>query len=192
MNKITALKLGIGLAASTVAFSAAANDDLSYSFIEGTYIDSEFDDLNVDGDGLALEGSIELGDTAFIHAGFGSVDFDRGVDLDQRTIGFGAHTPLSDTVDLVGTIGYVDVEVDTPFGSIDDDGFSLGVGLRGKLSESFELEGGISYVDLDDAGDDTTFNLGGRYYVMEDLALGLGVGIGDDVTTWNVGVRLVF
>ena len=64
--------------------------------------------------------------------------------------------------------------------------------MRSKLNDVFELEGGVSYVDLDDAGDDTTFNLGARYYLTESFAFGAGVGIGDDVTTWNLGLRLEF
>ena len=192
MNKLTVIKAGLGLAACAFALNAAANDELSYNYVEANYLDTEIDDLDIDGDGLSLSGSVEIGDSAFLFAGFGSLDFDRGVDLDQRTIGLGAHTSISDNVDLVGTIGYVDAELDTPFGDADDDGYSVGVGLRGKVADAFELEGGISYVDLDDSGDDTTFNFGGRYYFTETFALGAGVGIGDDVTTWNLGVRLEF
>ena len=192
MKKLTVIKAGLGIAACAFAFNAAADDGLSYNYVEASYVDSEIDDLDIDGDGLALAGSVAIGDTMFLHAGYGTLDFDRGIDLDQKTIGLGAHTSISNNVDLIGTIGYVDAELDTPFGSADDDGYSVGVGLRGKIAEAFELEGGISYVDLDDSGDDTTFNLGGRYYFTESFALGAGIGIGDDVTTWNLGVRLEF
>ena len=97
--------------------------------------------------------------------------------------------PLTPNMDLIGTLRYVDVELDTGFGSADDDGFGLGVGLRGRVTDNIELEAGINYVDLDDGGDDTSLAAGGRYYFTPAFAVGAGFEVGDDVTSWTVGVR---
>ncbi|NKB98991.1 MAG: outer membrane beta-barrel protein [Pseudomonadales bacterium] len=192
-RKRLALPLAVGLAVSAMSTVAMADEGLSYNYIDAVYVDSEIDDgLDIDGDGIAVAGSVAIGESTFLHAGYGTLEFDGGVDLDQWTVGFGAHAPIADNVDIVGRLGYVDAKLDTPFGDADDDGYSVGIGLRGKLSESFELEGGVSYVDLDDSGDDTSFNLGARYYLTENFALGAGVNLGDDVTTWNAGVRFQF
>ena len=172
----------------------ASAQDMSYSFIEATYLDTEIDDNNfdVDGDGFGVSGAIELNETLFLQAGYASQDFDFSIDLDQFNVGIGAHLPLAENVDLVGAVNYIDAEVDTRFGDIDDDGYGLDLGVRARLAEQFEVEGGINYVDLDDSGDETSLQLGGRYYLSQELAFGAGVQIGDDVTTWQLGVRLEF
>ncbi|XOV82671.1 MAG: outer membrane beta-barrel protein [bacterium] len=192
--KVTALpKIGLVALAVSVSAPVLADDDMSYSFIEGAYIDTEIDDgPDIDGDGFGLNGSVEIGTNYFLTASYSTQDFDFGVDLDQKSIGFGGYAALSDTVDLVGTISYVDAELDTRFGSADDSGFGLGVGVRALVAPNVELEGGISYVDLDDSGDDTSLALGGRYYFTEAFALGAGVSFGDDVTSWNIGARFEF
>ena len=192
--KVTRLP-GIGLLALAVSVSTPvlADNDMSYSFIEGAYLDTEIDNgPDIDGDGFGLSGSVELGTNYFLTAGYSTQEFNAGVDLDQKSIGFGAYTNLSDTLDLMGTISYVDAEIDTRFGGADDSGFGLGVGLRAVVAPNIELEGGINYVDLDDSGDDTSLALGGRYYFTEAFALGVGVGFGDDVTSWKIGARFEF
>ncbi|MCR9259396.1 MAG: porin family protein [Pseudomonadaceae bacterium] len=185
----------IGLVALAVSVSAPvlADQSMNYNYIEGSYIDTEIDNgLDVDGDGFGLSGSVELGSNYFLTASYSAQEFDFGVDLDQKSIGFGGFMGLSDSVDLVGSINYVDAEIDTRFGSADDSGFGLGVGLRARVAPNVELEGGINYVDLDESGDDTSLALGGRYYLTEAFALGAGVSFGDDVTSWNLGARFEF
>jgi hypothetical protein len=89
----------------------------------------------------------------------------------------------------VGRLGYIDVDVDTPSGSRDDNGLTLRGSLRGRIAPSFELEGGVRYVDLDEGGDDTSLVAEARWFFLPQLALGLGVDSGDDLTVWNVGLR---
>lgn len=169
-------------------------DDLNYNYVQAAYLDTEIDSgaFDVDGDGLAVSGSVELGESMFLTAGYAAQEFDFGVDLDQWAIGVGGHLPISETIDLVGSVSYVDAEVDTRFGDADDDGYGASIGIRARVADNVELEGGINYVDLDTAGDETSFGFGGRYYFTEAFALGAGVELGDDVTGWNVGVRYEF
>lgn len=188
LTRASTLAIAIGLAVPVFAA-----DEMSYTYLEGSYLDTEFDDgLAVDGDGLGLKGSVEISSNVFLTASYADQDFDFGVDLTQWSVGIGAHTPLADNLDLVGQLAYIDAEVDTRFGSLDDSGYGLGVGLRSRLAEVFELEGGISYADLDDTGDDTSFNIGGRYYFTDGFAVGAGGSFGDDVTTWNANIRFEF
>ena len=194
MNNSIASKIGAALVAGMLSAPSFADDGLSYTYLEAGYLDTEIDigPEDVDGDGVGVAGSFAVNETFFLTASYGTQDFDFGVDVDQWSAGIGAHTSLTDNMDLVGTISYVDAEVDTPFGSVDDDGFGLGVGVRGRFTDNIELEAGINYVDLDDAGDDTSFAAGGRYYFTEAFAVGAGFEIGDDVTMWTVGVRMEF
>lgn len=194
MNLLNVPKIGVVVLAASVSASALAEDKLSYDYIQAAYTDTEIDDRNfdVDGDGLGLSGSVSLNDSIFVNAGFANQDFDRGVDVDQWSIGIGGHMPLTANTDLIGTVSYVDVEVDSRFGSADTDGYGLGIGVRSRVYDNIELEAGIKYVDLDDGGDDTSLAFGGRYYFVEQFSVGAGVELADDVSSWNLGVRLDF
>ena len=193
MIKNTIPKCGL-LVLTMLGSTSVLAEDLNYNYVQATYLDTEIDNraFDVDGDGLAVSGSVELGDTMFLTAGYAAQEFDFGVDLDQWAIGLGGHLPISDSVDFVGSISYVDAEVDTRFGGTDADGYGASIGIRARVAANVELEGGINYVDLDEAGDDTSFGVGGRYYFTEAFALGAGIELSDDVTGWSVGVRYEF
>jgi len=184
---------GLGFAVAGIVAAPALADDLNYTYIEGGYVDTELDGgIDVDGDGLLLEASFAITESLFVAGGYTTQDFDLGVDYDRVQVGVGGHVSLAPNFDLVGQLSYVDVTVDTPFGDFDDDGFGAMVGVRSRILEVVELEGGLSYVDLDDGGDDTALNLRGRYYFTPALAAGVGLDIGDDVTTWRATLRYQF
>ena len=56
----------------------------------------------------------------------------------------------------------------------------------------FEVDGGLDYCDFDEVGDDTTIVLEGRYFFVENVAGGLSLSFGDDVTSLGLNVRLTF
>lgn len=173
--------------------AAAAADGLDYSYFQGSYSQIEFDDIDVDGDGFGLSGSYALGDRFAVIGGFGKGDLDFDVETTEFEVGGLFHTPLSDSVDFVGTLTYVSVEVDVPgFGSADDDGFGLGAGLRAMATPQVELHGGISYVDLNDSGDDTGFGAGVRYHFTEAFSAGLAGSWGDDASSYGISGRIAF
>ena len=169
---------------------ALAESDINYTYLEAAYVDTEIDDI--DGDGFALEGSFAISDSVFVIAGYGNLDLDFGADADQWSAGIGAHTSLSDRTDLVGSVRYVDAEVDTFFGSFSDDGYGLNVGLRSHVTDVVELEGGINYIDLDASGDETTLEIAGHYFFAPEFSVGLGVEMGSDLTAWHLGARVKF
>jgi hypothetical protein len=55
------------------------------------------------------------------------VDVDLSSELGVYAVGF---LPVSENTDLIARIGYARIEVDTSFGSGDDDGFAYGVGIQ--------------------------------------------------------------
>lgn len=181
------------------AFSIAG--DLSYSYVEAAYGETEIDAGqgvgDVDGDGFGISGSLAVAPNWHVFADFASSDFDFDVESTQYRVGGGFNYPISDAADVIARLSYVnvEVEVDTPIGSFseDEDGFGLGAGLRGQLAESFELEGAVEYVDLGgDGGGDTSFIAEGRYFFTPMFALGAGVEVGDDFTTYGIMARLNF
>jgi hypothetical protein len=148
--------------------------------------------VDVDGDGFALRGSLAVHPTFFVFANYQDLSFDRNVDLSLLEVGGGGHWPLTDKIDLIGKVGITKAEIDAGPFDADDDGFLLGARLRGVVAPKFELEGGFDYRDLDEAGDDTTIVFEGRYFFIDNLAGGLSVSLGDDVTSLGLNVRLTF
>lgn len=192
MNK----KLLVGMLAGLLAsIGAYASDDLSYSYVEANYVREEIDN-GPDGDGFGLSGSVEVGSHVHVFAGFAGVGFDSFlgvvVDTTSWTLGGGYHVDIAQKASFFGEVGYVDVDLDTNFGDVSDDGFSAAVGIRGLVASKIELTGGINYVDLSDAGDDTAVSAGILFNVSDMVSLGAGYLTSDDGDALNVGVRVYF
>ncbi|HEX7081470.1 MAG TPA: outer membrane beta-barrel protein [Gammaproteobacteria bacterium] len=176
-----------------LACAAQEAQQLDYTFVEVGYLNSEIDagPLDVDGDGLGLDGSLSITDSVFVFAGYDSFDYDAGVDATSYGLGAGMHWTLKPELDLVADLGWVHAEVDRPIlPDVDDDGLGLGVGLRSRVHEAIEVQAGIRHIDLDDS--DTFLTLGGRYYFTDSVAAGLGLSINDDDTGWSLGLRAEF
>lgn len=178
------------MALGTTAFAEGPR----YNFIEGSYERVEIDDSfgDIDGDGFGIGGSLELSDSFHAFASYGTADFDFNVDLDTLTVGGGYHSPMTDSVDLVAEIAYVQVDASALGFSADDDGFGASIGLRGKTTDRVELEGFVDYVNLDDAGDDTSFRGAAWYAINDSFSVGLQLGFGDDATSYGIGGRVFF
>jgi hypothetical protein len=184
-----------GLAAlAVIAPLASQAGTMDYSYAELGYVDTQLDDdgFDVDGDGFALRGSLAVHPNFFVFAGYQDLSFDFDVDTSLLEVGGGAHWPLSDKIDIIGKLGIVKAELDAGPFDADDDGFLFGARVRGVVAPKFELEGGFDYRDLDEAGDDTTIVFEGRYFFLEQLAGGLSVSVGDDVTSLGLNVRWTF
>ncbi|MDG1938378.1 MAG: hypothetical protein P8I62_05960 [Pseudomonadales bacterium] len=169
--------------------------ELSYSYVSAAYQSIEL--FGEDGDGVGLVGSFEIGDQAFITASYSSLASDDtynngsiidDLEIDAFTLGFGFHTPISDTTDLVTTISYLDQELDYG-GSVDGDGFGINVGIRSKVSETVELGGSFTYVDFE-GETDNSFSLGARYLATETISFGLGHTSADDADSITIDLRL--
>src|SRR5690606_34637663 len=103
---------------------------LDYTFVEVSYLNSELDagPLDVDGDGLGLEGSLALTDSVYVFGTYESYDYDFGVDATSYVLGGGYRLGLQPELDLVADLGWVHADVDGPFSGDDDNGVQLRVG----------------------------------------------------------------
>jgi hypothetical protein len=189
MRKASTVATMVALGLAAPAF---AQDEISYSFLELGYVTSEVDDLNVDGNGLGVLGSYAFTDMVHGFASYSDQDYDFGIGVEQLEIGGGMHWSLNPTLDLVGTLSYLNLSADGPGGSADDSGLAIGLGLRGRVTEALELRGEAKFADFDDAGNDTTFGVGARYYFTPMFALGGDIGFNEDGTSWTLGARLDF
>jgi len=179
------------VAGALLPFGALAQD-LDYTFVELSYLDTELDAGPVDlgGDGLGLTGSLSVTDSVFLFANYQTQDYEFGIDGTSYDLGAGMRFGLKPQLDLVGELAWVNYKVETALGDADDDGLGIGVGLRGRVHDSFELQGGFRYVDLEDS--DTFLSLAGRWYFTRTVAAGFGLSFNDDVTGWNLGLRAEF
>lgn len=185
---LTVLALGV----ATTAPAA----DFSYSWVDAGWAQSDLDDVNETGDGFFVRGSVGFGTNWFASAGYRQVSFDVGgfdADFDLIDVGFGGHLPLTDKIDGVARISYIDVSADGPFGSsADDNGYGLSAGIRALVAPQFELEASLEYTDLDDSGDSTAGRLGARFHFTPAWAVGAEVLFGDDQTDFGLYGRYSF
>ncbi len=172
----------------------ALAEDFDYTYVEVGYISADLDTggISVDGDGFGINGSFAITDTYHLFAGYSTLGFDFSIDLNQLAVGGGMHFGLSPTIDFVGTLAYLDAEIEVPLlgPTVSEDGFGIGVGVRGALNSSFEWEAGIDYSDVGESG--TSFRLDGRYYFTDTIAAGAGVEFDDDATVYAIGMRVEF
>ena len=179
------------------ATGAAAADDISYNYVDAGWAQTDLDDINEDGDGFFLRGSIGFGTNWFAAVDYRQISFDVGggndLDIDLVEVGLGGYLPLSNIVDGVARLSYVDASADGPFGaSFDDNGYAVSVGVRARPRAQFELDAFLDYTDLDDSGDDTAARLGARYYFTPAWAVGVEVSLSDDQTDFGLYGRFTF
>jgi long-subunit fatty acid transport protein len=167
--------------------------DMNYTKFEVSMIDVEVDQgVDVDGDGFALGGSYELNDQIHLFGEWQDQSLDFGIDGRSLEIGGGWSHEISDSLDFVGTLSYVDAELKAGNVTADDDGLALGGGIRTLIGESFQVDAGLKYVDFDESGSDTGFSLGGRYYFNDSMAVGASADFNDNADTLRVGFRWEF
>lgn len=171
---------------------AAHTEDMSYSYVDLGYVETEIDGVGPKADGFAVRGSVGFLENYFVFAEYTDQSV-GGIDIEQSAVGLGGHYGLTDTLDLVGRAGWVQAEA-SGFGlAVDDDGWLASLGLRGQVGEYVELEGSVIHTDFGgNNGDDTAFAVGGRYHFNKTFAVGAEYQEGDDVSTILVGVRLSF
>jgi hypothetical protein len=181
------LALGLGNQAL-----AAEPEGFSYNNIEVSYLKTEFDDADVDGNGFAVAGSLELGSNVFATASLNDNDYDEGISSSALSLGFGFNWGLTPNLDLVSGVSYERFKVKlSGVGSASDSGFGLNAGLRGRIG-ALELSGGLKYVDYGDGSDGTALTAGGRYYFTPNFAAGIDVLDDDSGTQWGIALRYDF
>ncbi len=183
-------KIVVGSTLLALAPLVALADDLSYSYVDLGYVQTDIDGAP-SADGFGLRGSVGFGENWFVFGEYSNQDLD-GVDIDQFAVGFGGHYGLTDAMDLVGRIGYVDAEASAGGSSISVDGYLVSAGLRGRMGDAFELEGRADYTDYGNNGDNTALVIAGRYFFTDQFALGAEFSTSDDADAYLVGVRWSF
>lgn len=183
------MKIRTLLAIAAISLPLAAQAEFNYTYLEGGYVRLEPDRFNDSGNGIGVRGSAALSQNLFITGEFSSVEFDIGpfdADTDQYGVGLGLHMPATDRMDFVGSLSWINVDIDN---FADDDGFRLDLGLRGQVTPAFELAGGIRYAEV--FNDETSGYLRGLIGPNR-LRLVLEVEAGDEGEAYLIGGRYDF
>ena len=121
----------LAAAVAFVPFLAHA-EDISWSYLEGGYVNTDIDGFDEEVDGFTLRGSYEFTDNVFVFAGYtdqGTSVSGFDIDVESYNLGLGYAWPLGKALDVYGKLGYVSSEADVQgLGSADDDGYSLAIG----------------------------------------------------------------
>lgn len=172
--------------ASLIPLSAQADDKLSYTYVEGNYV-------NVDGDadGFGVRGSFEFGNSGFYgFGGYNTVEIDgTSVDVDTYDLGLGYAHGLSANTALIAELAYINADVNG-FGDID--GYRTSVGLRGSFSDKFEGLLKANYIDGSDFSGDFSATVGGQYKFSQTWGVVGEVEFADGGETYLLGLRASF
>lgn len=190
----------LGVAILT-ASSGVMTKEISYNFIQGTYISTSVDSGttsgDVDGNGFGVAGSFSIAPHIAITAGFGATSFDTflGIDIDttELTLGVTGYASIASGTSIFGNFSILkgDVEATDGFITVDDDdtGNVISVGLRHLVTDAVELNLGLSRVDIFD-DTENSYGFGARFYANEKVSLGIGYSTSSDVDTLSLNIRI--
>jgi Ax21 family sulfation-dependent quorum factor len=175
----------IALALAALLPISAQASELSYSYIEGGYVN-----IDGDADGFGVRGSINFGDSNFYGLGrYANVEIDgTNFDIDLTEVGLGYHHGISDKADFLAEVAYTNA--DTAFG--DADGYRASVGFRGKMSDNFEGLFKANYSGTNGGSDDFSATLGAQVKFNETWGVTGEVEFADNANVYLVGVRASF
>jgi hypothetical protein len=192
--KVTSL---IGAAIFALPLAASAAENFSYRYVDvARYMEAEVDsdNVDVDGDGIQLRGSLPVYQNFFALAEYESLDLDGGIDASRFLIGAGGHWPLGNNLDFVARGGFVSYNVD--YGRFDDDdtGLFVGARVRAVVAPKIEVEAGVEHFELEVAGlDGDTYIIGeARYNFTSQWSAGAIITLGGDESVIGAQGRFNF
>ena len=178
------------LAIAALPLAAYADEPLSYSYVQGGYQATDFDNLpNVHGWGMS--GSAALGSNFSINGGWARQDFDgTSVHANDWNIGGGFHNAINPTTDFVGNVGYRRID---PVGVGSAMKIYNGeVGVRSALAPQFEGWALAGYEDGHNVNGSAYGKLGGQYKFGKNWGLVGEAKFAKDYNQYFVGPRISF
>lgn len=193
-KRLTAMLAGTLFAAVTQQALAAKGPEYSYAEIGYINIDAD----QIEGDGAGVNISFGATDHVFLKFGYSrlfmessnpTVDFDA----DRFQVGGGMHFGITDTIDVLGAVSYLDVEYSNGVPTEADEGYLVEAGVRAMLSKKLELNATASALHFD-GEDDVGLGVGGVFDITKNFALSGSYNRFDDAeeNEFFVGVRMEF
>lgn len=194
-TKLAAIILLSSGLSSTAVFAETAPE---WNFVQGSVESLSIDSANgFDPLGLGITVSYLLTDNIFVDGKYSRLSDDPAdvdVDVTLFDVNLGYRYGISDSTDLYGSLGFVNLNIEASRGvnsaEVDDDGLQIKIGARSRLTDQFEID---THIVRRQIGDDRTqLGLSGHYYVNEQLALGVGI-LGDgDGKQYSLSARYAF
>jgi hypothetical protein len=199
----------LALAAALPLSAQAADDGVSFTYVEADYINADVGDLD-NMDGFAVRGNVGFAEHWYGTASLSRVsrgDIDLGytvpvdVDFEQDTVGIGFHTAIGTKAQFLAELAYASdsFEVENnSVGSADDrfNGYRATAGIRTLMGSRFEGEFKAHYTDLSDVDAGFGGEINGIFHINETWGVLAGWqsdDLGDDnVDQWKLGVRASF
>jgi hypothetical protein len=171
---------------------AAYADGFQYTYLDAGYIDSRgtLGLFDADGNGFGVGGAYAFNRTVNAFADYSNQHFSGGLDGSSYDFGVGGHWAIQKDLDFLAGLSWVHANVDTAFGSANDNGLGVRAGVRYRYNNKLELQGGINDVNI--SGANTALDLAARYCLSDQFAVGGGVVIDNGSTGLNIGVRALF
>lgn len=171
--------------AAALPLSAQASE-LSYTYIEGDYVN-----VDSDADGVAVRGSFNFGTSDFYGFGsYGNLNIDNSsFDIDALELGFGYHYALNDKSHLIAEAAYTNIDTDVD----SHDGFRTSVGVRTAFTDKVEGILKANYSDAEDFGGDFSGTAGLLVKLNDTWGINGEVEFAEhNVQTYTVGIRASF
>lgn len=191
---LTAMLAGTLFAA--MAQQALAAKGPEYTYAELGYINLDADQTSGDGGGLNI--SFGVTDHIFLKFGYAREFIEESgstvkYDADLFQIGGGMHYGITDTIDVLGTVSYLDAEYSNGVPTNSDEGYLAELGVRAMLTKALELNATLSAVQLD-GEDDIGYGVGAVFDITKNLALVGNYNRLDDAKAneFFVGMRMEF
>jgi hypothetical protein len=181
MRKSILAALAMASSGATLAAGLDGAGGIRHDYVQADLLKTEMSvgGSSPNGDGYAFEGSWEF---AKPFTAFGSVARDKfarnGASIEVRplALGVGMHRPLGKLNQLVGGVSFerARIKASIPGDSASQtySGFGVSAGIRGQF-DVFEWTGDLRYRNLGDLKHDIGIGIGGKYFFMPWLAVGV-------------------
>jgi opacity protein-like surface antigen len=200
----------LALAAALPMSAQAADDGVSFTYVEADYVNADvpgLDSMN----GFAARGNVGFAEHWYGTASWSKVDkgdvdlgFPEGpvdIDFEESTIGVGFHTAIATRTQFLAELAYVNerLNVEIPsYGNGTDSthGYRASAGLRAMLGSRFEGEVKAHYTDLNDIDSGFGGEINGMFAINPTWGITAGWQTddygGDNIDQWKLGVRASF
>ena len=163
-NQLIAVATGACLAIFG-QLAVAKGPNYTYAEVCYTNIDGDL----VEGDGATVNISYGATDLIFVKLGFSTLSIEdpnstAEADADRFQVGLGGHIAMTENIDALAAVSYVDVEFTNTggMGSAGDDGYLAELGVRAMVTKKLELNATVSSLHIG-GEDDTGFGAGGDF-----------------------------
>jgi hypothetical protein len=194
-KRLTAMLAGALFAATAQQATAAKGPEYNYAEIGYVNIDAD----HFESDGARVNLSFGATDHVFLKFGYDRQFIDEQstppleYDADRFQVGGGMHFGITDTIDVLGAVSYLDVEYSNGRPAEADEGYLVEAGVRAMLSKKMELNATLSALHFD-GEDDVGLGVGGVFDITKKLALSGSYNRFDDAESneFFIGVRVEF